>query len=108
VSRTRTAVAASLLAAGLVLALPGPASEAQAPVRIPGVVQWVAGARMQVITDAGASVAIDLTEADQSSYQGLRGGEPVVVDGYVSSDRRRIMAREIWRDSGRGYWTQSP
>jgi hypothetical protein len=106
VSRAHTSVAAALLVTGLALAVP--ASEAQMPVRILGAVQWVAGARMQLITDTGASIAVDLTEADQSSYQALRGGEAVVVDGVLSSDRRRIVAREIWRDSGRGYWTQSP
>jgi hypothetical protein len=101
-------VAAALLVTGLGLAVAVRASEAQAPVRILGAVQWVAGARMQLMTDTGASIAVDLTEADQSSYQGLRGGEAVVVDGVLSSDRRRVVAREIWRDSGRGYWTQSP
>jgi hypothetical protein len=63
---------------------------------------------MQVMTESGVSVAVDLTQADQASDQALRNGERVVVDGVVSSDRRRIVAREIWRDSGRGSWTQSP
>jgi hypothetical protein len=106
VSRSRTSVSSALLVTGLVLAVP--ASEAQTPVRILGAVQWIAGARMQLMTDTGGSIAIDLTEADQSSYQALRGGEAVIVDGVLSSDRRRVVAREIWRDSGRGYWTQSP
>jgi hypothetical protein len=84
------------------------AAEAQQFVRFMGSVQWIGGTRMQVMTDTGASVAVDLTGADQSSYQGLRGGDWVVVDGYPSADRRRIVATEIWRDSGSGYWTQSP
>jgi hypothetical protein len=84
------------------------APDAQEVLRFLGMVQWITGTRMQVITDSGASVAIDLTEADQSSYRGLRHGEFVVVDGVFSADRRRIVAREIWRDSGRGSWTQSP
>jgi hypothetical protein len=63
---------------------------------------------MQVMTESAVSVAVDLTQADQASYQALRNGERVVVDGVVCSDRRRIAAREIWRDSGRGSWTQSP
>jgi hypothetical protein len=94
--------------AGFAVTLAAVTLEAQEPVRILGAVQWVAGARMQVMTDTGASLAIDLTEADQRSYQVLRGGEMVVVDGVLSQDRRRIVARDIWRDSGRGYWTQSP
>jgi hypothetical protein len=76
--------------------------------RVVGQVQWIAGDRMQVLTADGTSFAIDLTEADQTSYRALRLGDWVVVDGYISSDRRRIVAREIWRDDGRGGWSQSP
>ena len=98
----------SVLAAALLLTLAPAAAEAQRNVRFVGSVQWIAGNSMQVMTDSGASVVIDLTQADQSSYRGLRTGDAVVVDGYLSSDRRRIVAEELWRDSGRGYWTQSP
>jgi hypothetical protein len=63
---------------------------------------------MQVMTDGGSSIAVDLMEADQSTYRGLRSGDRVLIDGVVSSDRRRVIALEIWRDSGRGTWTQSP
>jgi len=103
----RTRFARRLLFAVLLLALAAAPAEAQF-VRFMGAVQWIGGTRMQVMTDTGASVAVDLTEADQSSYQGLRGGDWVVVDGYPSPDRRRIVATEVWRDSGSGYWTQSP
>jgi len=88
----------------LVVAAPLHAQEA----RVVGQVQWIAGDRMQVLTADGVSFAIDLGEADQSSYRALRLGDWVVVDGYISSDRRRIVAREIWRDNGRGQWSQSP
>ena len=98
----------SVLPAALLLTLAPAAAEAQRNVRFVGSVQWIAGNSMQVMTDSGASVVIDLTQADQSSYRGLRTGDAVVVDGYLSSDRRRIVAEELWRDSGRGYWTQSP
>jgi len=98
----------SALAAALLVTLAPAAADAQQIVRFVGSVQWIAGNSMQVMTDTGASVVIDLTRADQSAYRGLRTGDAVVVDGYVSSDRRRIVAEELWRDSGRGYWTQSP
>jgi len=88
----------------LVVASPLHAQDA----RIVGQVQWIAGNRMQVLTGDGISYAIDLTEADQDAYRALRLGDWVVVDGYISSDRRRIVAREIWRDNGRGEWSQSP
>ena len=71
-------------------------AEAQRLVRVAGTVQWVAGSRMQVMTDGG-SVSVDLRDADQGSYQGLRSGDQVVVDGVVSGDRTRLLAREIWR-----------
>jgi hypothetical protein len=96
-----------LLAGGLLLALAVGASEAQDRLRFVGSVQWIAGTRMQVMTESGASVTVDLMQTDQSLYQGLRAGDLVVVDGAPSADRRRIVARELWRDSGRGYWTQS-
>jgi hypothetical protein len=104
----RTLAARGLLFTVLLLALAVMVAEAQQFVRFVGSVQWIGGTRMQVMTDTGASVAVDLTGADQSSYQGLRGGDWVVVDGYPSADRRRIVATEVWRDSGSGYWTQSP
>lgn len=105
---SRRSAVAALLGALLLLALVGVPPEAQELVRVVGVVQWVAGTKMQVMTETGVSVAVDLAQADQSSYQALRNGEPVVVDGVLSADRRRVVAHEIWRDSGRGYWSQSP
>ena len=77
-------------------------------VRIVGSVQWITASRMQVMTSEGVSVLVDLTDADQSSYRALRTNDWVVVDGTLSSDQRRVMAHTIWRDSGRGDWTQSP
>ena len=97
----------ALLGGVLLLALAVVAAEAQ-ELRIIGSVQWIGGTRMQVMTDTGASVAVDLMQANQSLYQGLRAGDLVVVHGSLSTDRRRLMARELWRDSGRGSWTQSP
>jgi hypothetical protein len=94
---------------GVVLLLLAPRALAAQPlVRVVGQIQWIAAERMQVVTEGGESIAVDLTEADQSSYRGLRNGDWVVIDGVISSDRRRIIAQEIWRDSGRGYWSQSP
>jgi hypothetical protein len=85
-----------------------PPAPAQAPVRVLGMVQWVAATRMAVITEFGESVAVDLMQADQSTYRALRGGDRVLVDGTLSSDRRHVIARDIWRDDSRGGWTQAP
>ena len=81
---------------------------AQSPVRILGAVQWVSANRMAVMTEAGDSIVVDLMQADQSTYRALRTGDWVFVDGTLSRDRRYVIARDIWRDNGRGAWTQSP
>jgi hypothetical protein len=92
---TRRAVLIGLVSAGLV-GFDVTAIRAQEAVRLTGSVQWLAGATMQLMT-AGGTVAIDLRQADQDSYRGLRTGERVVVDGVVSNDRRAVIAFEIWR-----------
>jgi len=83
------------------------APDAQERLRLSGWVQWIAGSRLQMMTDGGTVViSVDLREADQSSYLGLRPGERIVVDGVVASDRTRVIARDIWRSDGGGF--QSP
>ena len=89
----------------LLTALPAPA---ESPVRIVGAVQWVSANKMAVMTEAGDSIVVDLKEADQSTDRALRNGDWVLVDGTLSRDRRHVVARDIWRDNGRGAWTQSP
>jgi hypothetical protein len=105
---SRRAIAGTLFGAALLVALGVSAPRAERLLRVPGTLQWIGGLRMQVMTDAGASVAIDLTQVDQSSYRGLRAGDHVVVDGVVSDDQRRLVARTIWRAGGDGDWTESP
>jgi hypothetical protein len=102
--RSAVIVAAAALSV-LVMALP---ASAQSPVRIVGEVQWVSANRMAIMTEAGDSIVVDLMQADQSSYRALRTGDWVLVDGTLSRDRRHLVARDIWRDNGRGVWTQSP
>ena len=94
---------AAELACVFLLAVVVTAAEAQELVRIDGQVQWVGGARMQVMT-GGGSVAVDLRQADQASHRGLRTGERVIVDGVVAEDRRSLIARDIWRVG----WDQGP
>ena len=88
-------LAAVLICAG-VFALGAEMLEAQERVQVAGWVQWVGGGRMQVMT-SGGTVAVDLREADQSSYQALRTGERIEVDGVVASDRSRVIARDVRR-----------
>ena len=81
---------------------------AQPPVRIVGVVQCVSSTSMAVMSNYGDSIMIDLMEADQSTYRGLRAGDCVLIDGTLAPDRRHVIARDIWRDDNRGAWTQAP
>lgn len=91
------------IGAGAVLQLGPGAAEAQGQrVVIYGRVAWVAGLRMVVVADNGASVAIDLRRADQRSYGSLRGGDRVVVTGVVAPERDRLIAENIQVDPG-GY-----
>ena len=85
----------ALVWAGLILGDPVVIA-AQQRVRVDGLVQWLGATNMQVMT-AGGTVPIDLRQADQGSYRGLRTGERVIVDGVVSSDRRMVVAQDIWR-----------
>jgi hypothetical protein len=101
------AVWAAILLGGAVLALGVTTAEAQEPIRVVGWVQWVSGNNMQMVTDGGGSINIDLTRADQSSYRALRPGELVYVEGTVAPERNRIIARDVWRNAGGG-WSQSP
>src|SRR6266513_2997386 len=105
VTPPRSVTAIVLGAALLALVVAAPAQEL---LRVRGSVQWIAGSRMQVMTTSGSSIVVDLTQADLSSYQILRGDDSVIVDGVLSSDGRRFIASGIWRDTGRGGWTQSP
>jgi hypothetical protein len=65
------------------------AAPAQQRVRFHGYVQWIAGSKMVLATDDGASVTLDLAEADQSSYRGLTGGDGVTVVAVVRRPTRR-------------------
>ena len=49
--------------------------------RVHGYIQWIAGDAMQLQTDGGASISLDLTQVDQGSYQGLSNGNGVTVTG---------------------------
>ena len=60
-----------------------------------GTVQWITGERMALALDSGASVPIDLTGADLSSYQTLGPGDRVIVTGTLSPERDRVMATSI-------------
>jgi hypothetical protein len=103
--RLRAVVLVVAAACVLATALPLPA---QPPVRVVGVVQWVSSTSMAVMSDHGGSIVIDLIEADQSTYRGLRNGDRVIIDGTLAPNRRHVIARDIWHDNNAGAWTQAP
>lgn len=96
-SRFRAAAATAMLL--MVVAAPG-ATIAQQRMNVHGWVQWISGTRMQVTTDDGLSLAVDLNRIDQRAYQSLKNGDGITVAGVVASDRSRLMAERIWPDSG--------
>ena len=98
-------VVAAALACGLVPDL----TQAQQRLVIEGTVQWVTSARIQIMSDAGISVSIDVSRMDQSSYTSLRGGERVKVTGVVSPDRTRLIADSLEpAEAAGGYWSSFP
>jgi hypothetical protein len=74
----------------LVTVLSAPiAAGAQHRVRFHGYVQWIAGSKMVLWIDAGASVTVDLSETDPGSYRGVIGGDGVTVEAEVRRRTRR-------------------
>ena len=92
---TRRSILVALVSAGL-LGFDTAALTAQERIRLDGWVQWLGGNTLQVMT-GGGTVAVDLRQADQDSYRGLRSGDRVIVDGVIATDRRSVVAYEIWR-----------
>jgi hypothetical protein len=95
-----------ILLAGLVLtATLSPAAAQERPVRLDGLVQWIAADKLMLILDSGPSVAIDLSRTPLEQYRGLTQRDRVIVLGVVSSDNRRVFALSI---IGRGSYGESP
>lgn len=90
---------AVLLCAALLIAMTHGAASAQPRYVVHGWVQWISGTRMQVTTDDGLSLSVDLTGVDQGAYQAFRSGDGVTIAGVLTPDRSRLMARTIWSDA---------
>ena len=73
-----------------------------------GEVQRVPATSMAVMTAPGVSIVIDLRQADQSAYRGLRTRDWMLIDGTLAPDRRHVIALDTWRDDSRSAWAQSP
>jgi hypothetical protein len=91
-----------MLAVGLGSAI----ADAQQRLVIVGMVQWTSANRIQIITDGGQSLSVDVSQLDQGAYSGLRGGERVRVVGFVAAERNRLIAESLdIGDASPGYWT---
>jgi hypothetical protein len=98
-----------IVAVLLALSLGPEPALAQQRLVIVGVVQWVTTNRVQLMSDAGVSVSIDVSRLDQGSYTGLRGGDRVRVIGVVSADRARLVAESLEpAEAGGGFWNVFP
>jgi len=101
-TRRFTFILVTMLAVSLVPSI----ADAQQRLVIVGMVQWTTSNRIQLITDGGQSLSIDVSQLDQGSYSTLRGGERVRVVGYVPAERNRLIAESLEiGDSSPGYWT---
>ena len=101
-TRRFTFIIVTMLAVSLVPSI----ADAQQRLVIVGMVQWTTSNRIQLITDGGQSLSIDVSQLDQGSYSTLRGGERVRVVGYVAAERNRLIAESLEiGDSSSGYWT---
>ena len=57
------------------------------------------------MSGANVSVSIDVSRLQSNEYGPLRGGERVRVIGFVSQDRRRLIAESVeTAETGGGYW----
>jgi hypothetical protein len=93
--------AAALLAVAVFWVLTGVAA-GQDSVQFHGRVQWISGTQMVIQTDDGLSLAVDLLDVDQASYEGLAPGDGVTVVGVVAPDRSRVIARRVRPDPSPG------
>jgi hypothetical protein len=99
-TRSSRIIAALVLALGLA----SPAAEAQQRILLVGSVQWTSANRVQLITDSGAAVNVDVSRLDQTTYTSLRTGDRVRILGYLAPDRIRVIAETLEPD----VWSSSP
>lgn len=92
-------IAGAMLCLGLAWGLAG----AQQRVLVIGTVQWTSTNRLQVMSDTGVSVSIDVSRLGQTDYTSLRSGDRLRVTGYVTPDRTRLIADSIEPDALSGF-----
>ena len=77
-------------------ALPAPGTAQGQYVRLQGRVQWIAADTMMCLPASGAMpVNVDLRQVPLNEYATLAQGNPIVVDGMISEDGRRLIARSV-------------
>jgi hypothetical protein len=93
----------------LVVVLTSSAALAQRRIVAVGAVQWTSSTRVQMMTDAGVSISIDVSRLGQTEYTSLRSGDRVSVIGVVAPDGTRLIAESIEpADPGGGLWNIFP
>jgi hypothetical protein len=98
-----------IVSAALVTGLQHGTVAAQQRLIVSGTVQWTASTRLQVMSDAGVSVSVDLSRVGQGSFPLLRAGNRVVVVGFVAPDGSRLIAESVEPGQpGGGYWNLFP
>jgi hypothetical protein len=93
----------------LAVVLASGTATAQQRLVVTGAVQWTSTNRVQMMTDAGVSVSVDVSQLGQSVYTSLRSGDRLRVVGVVSPDRTRLIAESIEpAEPGGGFWNLFP
>jgi hypothetical protein len=77
-------------------------ADAQQRVALIGSVQWTSANRVQLMTDSGVSVNVDVSRIDQGDYSGLRSGDRLRIVGYLAPDRIRVIAEALEPDTWSG------
>jgi hypothetical protein len=63
-----------------------------------GRVIWVQGTTMAFAPDGGGSFDVDVSNVDQTSYEFLKSGDGVTVEGVVTPDGNKLIATSITPD----------
>jgi hypothetical protein len=98
-TRVSCIIAAVMLCSGLAWGI----AAAQQRVMVIGTVQWTSTNRVQMMTDGGVSVSIDVSQLNQTDYTSVRSGNRLRVTGYVAPDRTRLIADSMEPDVWSGF-----
>jgi hypothetical protein len=60
-----------------------------------GTVQWTSSDHIQLMTDTGVSIDIDVSNVDESALFGVHGGPRLRIVGVASPDGKQLIADSV-------------